>query len=113
MEFKMDGIFMTAVDTGWCTDERPFAQAEYERREAGFVVPLDCEDGAARVLHPVLQGLSGSNLTEGGGGLRLGQGQAQGHTDCDGLNGQGKAPQGREDTPFFAVFLKDFKVHPW
>lgn len=27
MEFVMDGIYMTAVDTGWVTDERPFHQA--------------------------------------------------------------------------------------
>jgi len=77
MEYQEDGIYMTSVDTGWVTDERPFAQALYEKQEKGFVVPLDCQDGAARVLHPVYQGVSDENQ------------------------------------PFFAVFLKDFKVHPW
>ena len=27
LEYQMDGIYMTAVDTGWVTDERPFHQA--------------------------------------------------------------------------------------
>ncbi len=60
---------MTAVDTGWVTDE-----AEVK----GFAVPLDCEDGAARILHPVFEGVNN-----------------------------------KEKEPYFAVFLKDFHVHPW
>ena len=26
LELQQDGIYMTAVDTGWCTDERPHHQ---------------------------------------------------------------------------------------
>ena len=51
-----DHIYMTSVDTGWVTDERPFAQAAHEA-EQGFILPLDCEDGAARVIHPILHGV--------------------------------------------------------
>jgi hypothetical protein len=58
MEYQADGIYMTSVDTGWVTDERPVAQANHERDEKGFVVPLDCQDGAARVLHPIYHGLN-------------------------------------------------------
>lgn len=28
LEYQMDQIYMTAVDTGWVTDERPFQQAK-------------------------------------------------------------------------------------
>ena len=67
---------MTSVDTGWVTDERPFTQAAHET-ERGFETPLDCADGAARVVHPVYHGLQ------------------------------------PENQPYFAVFLKDFRVHEW
>ena len=77
LEYQMDNIYMTAVDTGWVTDERPFHQAAHESEVKAFVVPLDCVDGAARVLHPIWHGLQDQNQ------------------------------------PYFSVFLKDFKVHPW
>ena len=77
LELKLDGIYMSAVDTGWCTDERPEAQARHEKEQKGFEVPLTCKDGAARVYHTLLHGLQS------------------------------------DKTPYFAVFLKDFKPHPW
>ena len=77
LEFQMDGIYMTAVDTGWVTDERPFHQAQHEANAKGFTPPLDCQDGAARVYHPVIHGLSPDN------------------------------------SPYFAVFLKDFQPKSW
>ena len=52
-----DGIHMNAVDTGWITDEDPFAHATRKRDELGFQPPLDVVDGAARVLDPFLAGL--------------------------------------------------------
>jgi len=82
LELQLDNIYMTAVDTGWCTDERPHATHYGEERHQecvkGFQVPLSHEDGAARVYHPVWQGLE------------------EEHTQ-----------------PYFAVFLKNFKPHPW
>ena len=75
-ELELDKIYMTAVDTGWCTDERPHRQAQHEA-DGGFVVPLTTEDGAARVYHPILHGMKENNL------------------------------------PYFSVFLKNFKPHPW
>lgn len=77
LEFQMDGIYMTAVDTGWVTDERPFRQARHEADVKGFSTPLDCQDGAARVYHPIVHGLKDDN------------------------------------TPYFAIFLKNFKPHEW
>lgn len=77
LEYQMDRIYMTAVDTGWVTDERPFHQAQHEAVTKGFTPPLDCQDGAARVYHPVIHGLNPDN------------------------------------SPYFAVFLKDFKPKSW
>lgn len=77
LEYQMDGIYMTAVDTGWVTDERPFHQAKHEADTKGFTPPLDCRDGAARVYHPIVHGLNPDN------------------------------------SPYFAVFLKDFKPKSW
>ncbi|WTW92783.1 SDR family oxidoreductase [Streptomycetaceae bacterium NBC_01309] len=49
------GVYMTSVDTGWITDEKPFPDRERVAR-AGFRTPLDIVDGAARVYDPVVRG---------------------------------------------------------
>jgi NAD(P)-dependent dehydrogenase (short-subunit alcohol dehydrogenase family) len=58
---ETDGILMTAVDTGWITDERPHPEKE-RLAEAGFHAPLDLEDGAARVYDPIVRGELGEDL---------------------------------------------------
>tara|TARA_R110002072_G_scaffold80149_10_gene184383 strand:- start:727 stop:2322 length:1596 start_codon:yes stop_codon:yes gene_type:complete len=55
-EFAADGIFMNSVDTGWVTDEDPFAKAVNKEADQRFVPPLDSVDGAARVLDPIFTG---------------------------------------------------------
>jgi NAD(P)-dependent dehydrogenase (short-subunit alcohol dehydrogenase family) len=57
-QLAKSNIFMTAVDTGWVTDERP---VRYQH-DAPFEVPLDCKDGAMRLLHPIIEGYSGGEL---------------------------------------------------
>jgi NAD(P)-dependent dehydrogenase (short-subunit alcohol dehydrogenase family) len=57
-DYVKDGIHMNAVDTGWITDEDPFAHATRKREELGFQPPLDVVDGAARVLDPFLDGVN-------------------------------------------------------
>jgi NAD(P)-dependent dehydrogenase (short-subunit alcohol dehydrogenase family) len=57
-DYVKDGIHMNAVDTGWITDEDPFAHATRKREDLGFQPPLDVVDGAARVLDPFLHGLN-------------------------------------------------------
>jgi NAD(P)-dependent dehydrogenase (short-subunit alcohol dehydrogenase family) len=59
--FETDRILMSAVDTGWITDERPHPQKERLARE-GFHAPLDLVDGAARVYDPVVRGEAGEDL---------------------------------------------------
>ena len=56
-----DGILMTAVDTGWITDERPHP-TKMRLAEEGFHAPLDLVDGAARVYDPIVQGEAGEDL---------------------------------------------------
>ncbi|WP_228980747.1 SDR family NAD(P)-dependent oxidoreductase [Streptomyces sp. DH12] len=59
--FEADRILMTAVDTGWITDERPHPD-KMRLAEAGFHAPLDLVDGAARVYDPVVRGEAGEDL---------------------------------------------------
>ena len=58
---ETDGILMTAVDTGWITDERPHPLKARLHTE-GFHAPLDLVDGAARVYDPVVRGELGEDL---------------------------------------------------
>jgi NAD(P)-dependent dehydrogenase (short-subunit alcohol dehydrogenase family) len=61
MELLTDGILMTAVDTGWITDERPH-YTKVRLADEGFHAPLDLVDGAARVYDPIVQGEAGIDL---------------------------------------------------
>jgi NAD(P)-dependent dehydrogenase (short-subunit alcohol dehydrogenase family) len=56
-----EGILMTAVDTGWITDERPHPTKARLHQE-GFHAPLDLVDGAARVYDPIVMGEQGVDL---------------------------------------------------
>ena len=56
-----DGILMTAVDTGWITDERPHPDKMRLATE-GFHAPLDLVDGAARVYDPIVRGEAGEDV---------------------------------------------------
>jgi NAD(P)-dependent dehydrogenase (short-subunit alcohol dehydrogenase family) len=58
---ERDGILMTAVDTGWITDERPHP-TKMRLADAGFHAPLDLVDGAARVYDPIVRGEAGEDL---------------------------------------------------
>jgi NAD(P)-dependent dehydrogenase (short-subunit alcohol dehydrogenase family) len=61
-EYAAEGIYMTSVDTGWVTDERPHP-SKTAHREAGFRPPLDVIDGAARVYDPIVRGVGGQRLS--------------------------------------------------
>ena len=58
---ETDGILMTAVDTGWITDERPH-YTKVRLAEEGFHAPLDLVDGAARVYDPIVRGEGGEDV---------------------------------------------------
>jgi NAD(P)-dependent dehydrogenase (short-subunit alcohol dehydrogenase family) len=55
------GVYMSSVDTGWITDEKP-APAKARHAETGFRTPLDIIDGAARIYHPIVSGENGEPL---------------------------------------------------
>lgn len=59
--FATDRILMTAVDTGWITDERPHEEKLRIAAE-GWHAPLDLVDGAARVYDPIVRGEAGEDL---------------------------------------------------
>ncbi|MGV8850287.1 MAG: SDR family NAD(P)-dependent oxidoreductase [Propionibacteriaceae bacterium] len=55
------GILLTAVDTGWITDERPH-HTKIRLAQEGFHAPLDLVDGAARVYDPIVRGEAGEDV---------------------------------------------------
>lgn len=55
------GVYVTAVDTGWITDENPLPVRD-GLAGRGFRTPLDVVDGAARVYDPVVRGEAGDLL---------------------------------------------------
>ena len=57
-DFVRDGIHMNSVDTGWVTDEDPFEAAVKKEHDQRFAPPLDCIDGAARIVDPILVGFN-------------------------------------------------------
>jgi NAD(P)-dependent dehydrogenase (short-subunit alcohol dehydrogenase family) len=57
-DFVRDGIHMNSVDTGWVTDEDPFAKSIEKETSQRFAPPLDAIDGAARVLDPIFTGFN-------------------------------------------------------
>ncbi|GAB6903167.1 SDR family oxidoreductase [Kineosporia succinea] len=59
--WESDRILMTAVDTGWITDERPHP-TKIRLADEGFHAPLDLVDGAARVYDPIVRGQLGEDL---------------------------------------------------
>ena len=57
-DWARDGIYMNAVDTGWITDERPYAEAMHLRQTQHFYTPLDVVDGMARLIDPIARGIN-------------------------------------------------------
>jgi NAD(P)-dependent dehydrogenase (short-subunit alcohol dehydrogenase family) len=64
-DYAEDGIYMTAVDTGWVTDEDPAHISARKQDEHDFQPPLDIVDGAARLVDPVFQGVNGGEFIWG------------------------------------------------
>ncbi|MEV5831206.1 short-chain dehydrogenase [Spirillospora sp. NPDC052242] len=54
-ELAERGVYVTSVDPGWFTDQRPEPD-RVRRAAAGFRPPLDVVDAAARVYDPIVRG---------------------------------------------------------
>ncbi len=57
-DYFADGIHMNSVDTGWITDEDPVTIQKRKTEEHGFHPPLDHVDAAARILDPIVDGVT-------------------------------------------------------
>ena len=57
-DYQQDGIHMNSVDTGWVTDEDTIELAARKVRDHRFHPPLDIVDGAARIVDPIITGIS-------------------------------------------------------
>ncbi|GAA1713922.1 SDR family NAD(P)-dependent oxidoreductase [Fodinicola feengrottensis] len=57
-ELASQGVFVSSVDTGWITDEKPMP-AKAAAAATGWRPPLDVIDGAARIYHPIVSGEAG------------------------------------------------------
>lgn len=60
-ELAGQGVYVTSVDTGWITDEKPMP-ARSATAATGWRPPLDVVDGAARIYHPIVTGEAGDPL---------------------------------------------------
>ena len=61
-EFENDQIYMSAVDVGWISTGAKESLRK-KQFEMGYIPPLDSVDGAARILHPVIEGIKGNYLS--------------------------------------------------
>lgn len=52
-DYAQHNIYVNSVDTGWNSEERAVNDP---KRDPTFETPLDCADGAARVLDPIFTG---------------------------------------------------------
>lgn len=62
---KEHEVYMVAVDTGWVTNEFPVGHISSRDGTTGGAPPLDCLDGACRVLDPVLAFYNGKKAVFG------------------------------------------------
>ncbi|KAL6074883.1 Shortchain dehydrogenase, variant 2 [Balamuthia mandrillaris] len=91
-DYAVRGILMNSVDTGWITDERPLHHQI--RSNFAFSPPLDCVDGAVRILDPIFTTLHQQREEE----------QANIF-----LNN----PPKQREVPAFGQFFKDFQPTFW
>lgn len=63
-DFARENVYVHAVDPGWVSAQNPFAQ-DAAMRARGFAPPLDDQDGAARVIDPVVRRKRGEPVEHG------------------------------------------------
>ena len=57
-DYHQAGIHMNSVDTGWVTDEDTVELAARKVVDHRFHPPLDIVDGAARIVDPIIAGIT-------------------------------------------------------
>lgn len=63
-DYKKDDIYMYAVDVGWISTGAKEVLRK-KQFEEGYIPPLDNVDGAARILHPIIETLNGKPILVG------------------------------------------------
>jgi len=58
IDYADSSIWMTAVDTGWVTDENPYDKKNAYAQRSNFQAPLDEIEGMARILDPIFTGIN-------------------------------------------------------
>ncbi|MGB0870497.1 MAG: SDR family NAD(P)-dependent oxidoreductase [Flavobacteriales bacterium] len=63
-EYSESQIYMYAVDVGWISTgaTEKLRKKQFER---GYIPPLDSVDGAARILHPIIEGIKENPILAG------------------------------------------------
>ena len=63
-EYCNYNILMSAVDVGWVSTGAQEALRK-KQFEAGYIPPLDSVDGAARIMHPIIEAIQNDHLIAG------------------------------------------------
>ena len=63
-EYQNYNILMSAVDVGWVSTGA-IETLRKKQFEAGYIPPLDSVDGAARIMHPIIEAIKNDNLIVG------------------------------------------------
>lgn len=63
-EYLSSNILISAVDVGWVSTGAT-EKLRKKQFEAGYIPPLDSVDGAARIMHPIIEALEHGELLEG------------------------------------------------
>ena len=64
VDYEKDAIYMYAVDVGWISTGAKEALRK-KQFEEGYIPPLDSVDGAARIVHPIIEALNGNTILVG------------------------------------------------
>lgn len=60
-DYQENNIYITSVDPGWVSDQMPHAD-DKGREINQRLLPIDLEDAAARVCHPIFEALNNKNI---------------------------------------------------
>lgn len=63
-EYQNYNILMSAVDVGWVSTGAKEVLRK-KQFKAGYIPPLDSVDGAARIMHPIIEAIENENLIVG------------------------------------------------
>lgn len=63
-DYEKEAIYMYAVDVGWISTGAKEVLRK-KQFEEGYIPPLDSVDGAARIMHPIIEAINGNTILVG------------------------------------------------